>query len=131
MPSFDFKCSKCGSISEHYIPTLSSPNPSCDNCGSDTERLPPLFGIVWCRDLCEYDDPRMEGAGAPTHTVWRVRSTRRPDGSPEPVQIRTPKEQADYCKEEGLYNPKELPSVSYISKDGKRMSGRGMPGQEV
>ena len=36
MPVYDFKCSACNKIEEHYVPLASSPTPKC-KCGRNCE----------------------------------------------------------------------------------------------
>jgi putative FmdB family regulatory protein len=131
MPIYDFSCVGCGAVSEHYIPRYESEDPRCEVCGSTTKRLLARFRIAWAGDLSRFNDTGKEYAHEPGHTVYRVKSTRNADGSPQAEYITTPQQQARYCREEGLVNPKELPSNARIGADGKSWDWRGMPGQEV
>lgn len=60
------------------------------------------------------------------HWAWRRRSSK--SGQPEPVWIDNFATQAQFCKEEGLVNPRDLPSNLEAGADGKSISTRGMPG---
>lgn len=41
MPTYDFKCTGCGTIFEDFM-NMSAPNPPCPNCGGNTEKTFPL-----------------------------------------------------------------------------------------
>jgi len=95
------------------------------------ERLVSSFGVIWARPFSFYNDKAKDNSQLDEHTVWRKRSTRRADGQPEIVRITNFQEQAQYCKEEGLVNPRDLPTNAEPSRDGTKLTSAGMPGQEI
>lgn len=102
----------------------------CPTCGSALFRLVSRFGIVWTGHLTtKYNDKRSEDYHQEGHWAYRVRSSQ--SGEPEPVWIDSFQKQKEFCKEEGLVNPKDLPTNADISADGRKLRSQGMPGSWV
>lgn len=127
----DVDCLVRGRRVEWYAPTSEKADPPCGECGTQTQRLVSRFGVVWARPFSFYNDKTKDGAAMDSHTVWRKRSTRRADGKPEIVRINNFQEQAAYCREEQLLNPRDLPANAEPSRDGMKLTSAGMPGQEI
>jgi hypothetical protein len=82
---------------------------------------------VWTGEITtKYNDKNADGYHQEGHWAYRVRSSM--SGEPEPVWIDTFQKQKEFCKQEGLVNPKDLPTHADVSDDGKRLRSRGMPG---
>lgn len=127
----DTECKSRGRRVEWYAAKSTSPDPSCQECGHLMQRLVSSFGVIWSRPFSYYNDKAKDNSQMDEHTVWRKRSTRRADGKPEICTISTFKEQADYCREEKLVNPRDLPSNAEPSRDGMKLTSAGMPGCEI
>jgi len=137
MPTYDFtcfnrNCENYGRKTWKFLHSYRSPDPVC-RCGRRLKRLPAAPAIVFTGPLtAKYNDPKKEGSHEEGHWAWRVRSTTRPDGKPEPVFIDTFEKQRKFCKEEGLINPAEMPRHLEISEDGRSFkSTSGYPGQWI
>jgi len=137
MPTYDFICENPGCENFHrriwrYLRSYRSPDPNC-SCGASLLRLPAAPAVVFTGPLtAKYNDPKKEGAHEEGHWAWRVNSTTRPDGKPEPVFIDTFEKQRKFCKEEGLINPADVPRHREISDDGKSLkTSSGYPGQWI
>lgn len=127
MPIFELRCRACGSVQERYLSRASSPNPDCEDaaCGGDTERLVSPFAIAFCGLItAKYNDKTKEGGHKDGHWATALRT---PDGKPKPVFIETFQQQKEFCRQEGLVNPKELSSHMEATSD-RKISGAGMPG---
>jgi hypothetical protein len=137
VPLFDHVCdsTECvrrGEIEEHYFRHASDPEPLCASCGVPQRRLLSLVNPVFVGEItARYNDKSSEKPHEEGHWAYRKRSTRNADGSPERVRISTWQQQKEYCKAEGLVNPKELPSNVSMGADGKSMKSNGLPGQWV
>lgn len=135
MPIWDLLCQK-GHVTEHYLHRHDSPNPPCDRCGGETNRLPASrFGITFTGEITKkYLDSSKEGYDQASSGAHWVYEKKGPDGEPLAVPrrrlISTFQEQADYCKQEGLHNPKDC-GPGEMNSDGTAMRGYGMPGCEV
>lgn len=120
-------CEKYGKVFEWYAPRHDSANPLCQ-CGQTTCRCISPFQVVFTGALtAKYNDPKLEHAHQEGHWAYRVRSSRNADGSPEPVFIDTFEKQKEFCRDEGLINPKDVGPM-HISSDGKQVQNQGLPG---
>lgn len=85
--------------------------PICWECAQPLICCASRFGVVFSGPLtAKYNDPKRAGAHREGHWVWERNG---PDGQPlahpRPRFLSTFDEQRQYCKQEGLVNPKELP----------------------
>ena len=138
MPLYDLmcdndQCQQRHQVVERYLRHPDSENPECELCHHPMIRLPSRVNIVFTGQFsARYNDKKRENAHAEGHWAMRVKSTTRPDKKPEPVWIDNFQTQKEFCKAEGLVNPKDLPASVRISKDGRSFeSSSGMPGQWV
>lgn len=131
MPVHDLSCRSCNHRFEAYLSRHESPNPACEQCGGETQRMISRFAAIWTKGLSDYGDKRKETYWADQkaggHWVARKRSGGGTDEKPIREFISTPQEQASYCREEGLFNPSELGPME-IDKSGQSFSSRGLPG---
>jgi predicted nucleic acid-binding Zn ribbon protein len=120
------KCTKYQDPVERYYPRSDTPLKPCEACGSESRRLLSRFGIVFTGVLSgtKYKEKGMDDYGQDGHWVWTKKT---PDGKPKPVFIETFDQQRDFCKQEGLVNPKDIGPVEGGS-DGKKSSSQGLPG---
>lgn len=128
--TYEYRCAKCGNEQERYVPRFTSPNPPCEDpeCGGETEKLVSGFAIIFTGPLAaKYNDPALDGAHQEGHWATRLRTL---NGKPEPVWIDSFQAQREFCKSEGLINPKDLPSNAEATSD-RNLSGRGMRGAWV
>ncbi len=81
--------------------------------------------------MSRYTDKKLEVQGrdhrADGHFATAIRTQ---DGKPKQVYIDSMQKQRDFCKAEGLINPKDLPTNAEATSD-KKLSGAGLPGQWV
>jgi predicted nucleic acid-binding Zn ribbon protein len=130
VPVYESYCRSCHSIKEWYAKHFTdvAENPFCD-CGEPMVRVASRFGVVFSGTITtKYNDNRgVDSAHQEGHWAYRVKSSK--SGHPEPVFIETFQQQREFCKEEGLVNPKDLPNMEADSEGKFRSNaGMGMPG---
>ena len=113
-------CKNAGYIDEQFFHPREDYPPICTGCYQQMERIASSFGVIWTGGLeAKYNDRSIEG-GYKDGAHWAVRK-RGLDGqplkAPEPTYIDSWQKQAEYCKAEGLVNPKDLPSKADHSGD--------------
>jgi hypothetical protein len=109
--------------------------PECPECGQRESRYISQFAAVWASDLDKYVDRRVDGWEKPyseglAHWAYRKNNLREGE-KPHAVYIDSIQKQAEYCRAEGLENPKYAPSAGAFDDQGKRTSGCGLPGAWV
>lgn len=121
-------CSKAEAVAS----ASASSGPVCLGCNRAMEiRLFPVSTVFTGVITARYNDKGTPGAHLDGHWGWRRKSSKVP-GKPEPVFIETWDQQRDFCRAEGLANPKEMPRNFEIGEDGKGAKNTmGMPGSEV
>ncbi len=127
----DSSCTEYGRIVEYYTPRFTKEDPPCAVCAGPSARIISRFGIIWTGSItARYNDKRAENPEKDGgHWAWRRRSSI--SGQPEPVFISDFSQQKDFCKQEGLVNPRDLPTNAEPSSDGTQLQSRGMPGAWV
>jgi predicted nucleic acid-binding Zn ribbon protein len=134
MPLFESACTNRGCLMldvtvEHFYHNERQPLNRCDSCGGKTEKVLSTFAMAFSGDItARYKDKDKDGGYEDGHWAW---TRKTPDGKPRPVRLETWQQQKEFCKSEGLTNPRELPKHAEVSADGKSISSRGMPGQEI
>lgn len=103
---------------------MTAEDPPCPTCAGPTSRNYFPVAAIWTKALASYGDKSKEtyhkDARAGGHWSLESKSDRAVEaGKPIKVFLETPQQQAEYCKREGLVNPKELPNNLTIAKDGK------------
>jgi predicted extracellular nuclease len=63
--------------------------------------------------------------------VYRTKSSRNADGTPERVRLTTRAEVKEYCRQEQLMMPDEMNPNVTVGADGKTMDTHGLKGQWV
>lgn len=124
-------CSRSGAVEEHYYPSQHSPMQTCSECGIQETQYISQFGIVFTGSLGKYTDRSVPGweehhANDGAHFAYAKNT---PDGKPRAVWIDSLDKQRDFCRQEGLVNPKDNPSQVSVNEEGRNLTGRGMPGQ--
>jgi len=127
-------CSSCsirGKPVEHFYHHFDDTPLPCAECGSPTRRIASRFGVIWTGPIsARYNDRDSANAHQEGHWAWRRRSSK--SGKPEPIFLNDWQQQKEFCKEEGLANPREMPRNFEIAADGKTVkSSVGMPGCEI
>jgi len=116
MPIWEADCvnAECGYKAEYYSPGGRQEERSCPRCGSPMKRKDVhAFAVVRTGPVGgKYAGKHKESYYESGHIAWRVRSSR--SGKPEPIWIDTWEKQKQFCKEEGLYNPWEVPSCPEV-----------------
>lgn len=123
-------CSQYGQVEEEYYRDTEARELRlmCPDCGQKMSKvLTRGPSVVWARPFSYYSDKNLEGANADEHIAYRVRSTTRPDGKPEPVVIDSFKKQRDFCKDEGLVLPSDAGAIE-ATPDGHHTNTRGNKG---
>jgi putative FmdB family regulatory protein len=129
MPIYEALCERCNVKTEWYAKSRTDENKPCRCCGGETRRLASAFGVIWTGAITpKYTDHNKPDSAGP-HWAYRVRSSK--SGNPEPVLIDTWAKQKQFCKEEGLVVPSDLPSNAEVSADGKKLQSAGMSGQWI
>lgn len=130
VPIYESWCVQCHSIKEWYAKhfTEVTENPFCD-CGEPMVRVASRFGVVFTGAITtKYNDNRTaSNANQEGHWAYRIKSSK--SGHPEPVWIDSFAAQRDFCREEKLVNPKDLPNMEADSEGKFRSNaGVGLPG---
>ena len=112
-------CKNDGYIVEEFFHPREDQAPICTGCFQQMERLASSFGVIWTGEITsKYNDRNADNVHSTGH--WAVRK-RGLDGqplkTPEPVFIDSWQKQSEYCKAEGLINPRELDSRADHSGD--------------
>ena len=103
MPMLQFQC--CGEIEEEFLhpSEAKTKRPVCPECGKLMDQIfAGAPAVVWARPMSYYNDKKLAGADLDSHVAYKVRSTTRKDGRPEPVVIDSFAKQKQFCKEVGL-----------------------------
>lgn len=136
MPLFESTCFTIGCSLrdvpvEHYYKNSTEPMQPCESCGCGTLKVEfSRFGIVFTGVItAKYNDREKDGAHRDGH--WGF--DKGPDGkTTTPCRIETWQDQKDYCKRNGLMNPKDMGRNYNVAKDGRTVeSPMGLPGVEV
>ncbi len=99
---------------------MTTEDPDCPECGGSTERGYFPVAAIWTKGIAAYGDPKSEGFYKQQKAGWHwTLEADKETGKVSKVFIETPKQQADYCKRNGLLNPKDLPNNLTVAKDGK------------
>ena len=88
------------------------------------------FSTPFDKALSHYNDPKRETLNQTKdggHWAYRTRSSI--SGAPERVYIKDRQAQREYCRQEGLTDPTDLPENMDIREDGKGFkNSQGNPG---
>lgn len=124
MPTFEGKCESkaCkshGKTVEYLLRNWKDEDPECPKCGIKVSRQFSAPKGIWLKGMGEY-------CGQSTEGHW---ATSRDDNN-KPVKefIQTRKQQLDFCKRNGFYDPAEIPTAATAGSDGKAKSTAGEPG---
>lgn len=132
MPIYESYCRECTRIKEWYSGHFADihENPFCE-CGEPMIRVASRFGVIFTGAITtKYNDRSAENYHQEGHWAYRVKSSKT--GHPEPVWIESFQQQKEFCKQEGLVNPSELPKMEADSEGKFRSNaGVGMPGTWV
>ena len=127
----DRRCAAYRYKQEHFYHHWDAePLNPCSICGGPTVRVMSAFNVVFSGVIsARYNDRKLENAHKDGHTVYeRDPITRKVT----PLHITTFQQQADYCKRNGLLNPKEIGKNYEVESDGKTIkSPMGLPGVEI
>lgn len=114
---------------ERYAPVVTDMDPPCKSCSAATRRIISGFAIPLSGDITSrYVDRSRDGSSEMKDGAHWVVARNTPDGKPKAVFIETFQQQREFCKQEGIINPSEMPSHSEINRDGKGLQTAGMPG---
>lgn len=131
MPVYEHACSastcvRYAMVTENYFSRSTAEMPQCAACGNREVKLISNFGVVFTGPLtAKYNERGSENPHQEGH--WAFKKNTK-DGIPKPVWISDFDAQRRFCKEEGLVNPKDIPTHAEVSDDGKKLNSRGMPG---
>lgn len=123
MPTYRQVC-ESGHEFEFYSSVMTSEDPQCPTCHCSTQRAYRFApGVIWSKALVDYNDPSKENAQRDFKNggFWvNERDSDQAKAAGRPIQtfIRTVKDQEDYCKREGLINPRDIPGNLSVTKDG-------------
>ncbi len=137
MPIYESICSDpaCSQVVEWYAHRRDQPDPACKTCGNGTKRLISNFGAIWTKGLSDYGDKNRETYHKDQKRggqwVARKNSGGGTKEQPKYQFLETVQQQRDYCKEEGLFNPSDMPTTMTVDKSGEKLSSSGNRGQWV
>ena len=121
MPTFEGYCENCNGTSyEYLLRRWDEPDPNCPECGKQVKRGLSAPAVVWAKGIGQYCGENSEGHWA---------TSRDPETSE--VQrhfITSRKQQKDFCKRYGYYDPAEIPTEVTAGDDGKKTSTTGSKG---
>jgi len=87
------------------------------------------FAVCFTGPLtAKYNRGDLEGSHQEGQFQWRKKGTK--SGKPELVKLETFQDQREFCKAEGLVNPKDVGNWE-VGSDGKSLQTRGIAGQWV
>ena len=115
-------CPESGERIEAYTKTVTPPAPFCATCGHQMRMCVSTFNAIWTKPLGRYNGGTQDG-----HTVLRKNSCRIPGQAIEREYIDTVQKQREYCREEGLVPPDQMPSSVSVNTEGTKLQD-GMPG---
>lgn len=102
-------CDKHGGIFEFFVRRWTDPSPPCPSCGKEVHRHLCAPAVVWAKDVGQYLGQNSEGHWA---------HARDEKGVPTKTFIRTRKDQKEFCKRYGYYDPNDLPSACTADENG-------------
>lgn len=106
MPTFEgqcktHSCTNNGIVYDYLLRSYKDPDPPCPSCGGSVERMFSSPAVIWAKELGQYCGQNVEG-----HYGYGTSET----GERERVWITNRKQQKDFCKKYGYYDPNDLPS---------------------
>lgn len=120
MPTYQSRCTPCDFAFEWQSPRMTLADPACPKCGGATERGYYAIQSIWTKPLAAYGDPKSENFYQQQQAGGHVSlETDKDTGAVRKVFIDTPQKQTEYCRRNGLLDPKNLPSNMSISADGR------------
>lgn len=125
MPTFEGSCENpccldCGQNYEYFLKKWDNPNPKCPACDIPVSRAMSAPMISWAKPMGQYCGENSEGHFA---------TARDPEtGAVEKHFITSRKDQKDFCKRYGYYDPTEIPTEVTAGKDGKQVNTTGSKG---
>ena len=137
MPIYESACTRKGCPAyerprEWFTQVSSDPDPACPECGKRMKRCVSIFQMPFVGELRDKYGTKDNGEKGPAvHTMERLRSKKHGPEVRETVVIDSFDKQKQFCRDEGLVNPTELPRQMEMASDGKRLSSRGMPGSWI
>ncbi len=118
MPRYRSSCFVCETTFEWDSPRMTTEDPACPTCAGATKRNYFPVAAIWTKGIAEYGDRRSENfyqqQKAGGHWTMETDET----GKVSKTFISTPKEQADYCRRNGLVDPKNIPSNLKVAANG-------------
>lgn len=99
---------------------MTADDPPCPVCSGPTERNYFPVAAIWTKGIAAYGNPKSENFHQQQRDGGHIAmETDKESGKLRQVFIDTPQAQSDYCKRNGLIDPKNLPSNLSVAKDGK------------
>lgn len=98
---------------------MTTEDPPCISCAGPTERSYFPIAAIWTKAMGDYADPKSENyyqqKQAGGHTALEV----HPDtGEVSKVWIDSPQKNSDYCRRNGLIDPKNIASNLQVAANG-------------
>lgn len=85
-----------------------------------TQRLVSAPAVVWAKPMAAYGDPKREHFAQDSKTGGHIALEKHPEtGVVSKTLIDTPQRQTEYCRRNGLIDPKNLPGNLSINADGR------------
>lgn len=121
--TYKSNCFVCETTFEWQSSKMTTEDPPCPECGGPTDRGYFPVAAVWSKPLVAYQDSKKEFYGRDQalggHVVFEKNSDQaKSEGRIIKRVIRTPQDQSDYVRREGLVHPKDLPSNLTVDKSG-------------
>jgi len=113
----------CRSGGTHY--------PTCPQCGSTMRENVSAPNVIWTGPIGQrYRSKEAEGFHNPDGMIVYEKNT--PDGKPRPVHLNDWGQVKDFCRREGLRDPRENGNNIQVAENGRDLiNTMGMPGTEV
>lgn len=121
--TYSSNCFVCETSFDWTSPVMTTADPACPTCGGPTSRQYHPVAAIWSKSLSSYGDRSKETFAkddkAGGHWTFEKSSAEAVEkGRPIPVFLDSPQKQREYCKREGLVNPKDLPSNLTVAANG-------------
>ena len=118
--TYKSNCFVCDTTFEWQSPRMTADNPPCPECGGPTERGYYPIAAVWTKNIAAYSDRNVEGYHKQQKDggFWTMEHDKE-TGKVSRCFIDSPQKNSEYCKRNGLLDPKSLPSNLKVAADGQ------------
>ena len=117
--TYENACHDCRVIVELVAQKEDSPLPTCPDCGKPMERMVSAPAVIWTKPMAAYGSKSSEGYHQQQQAGGHWAFEKTPEGKATKTFIDTPQAQSEYCKRNGLIDPKNVPGNLSVNADGR------------